>query len=78
MKPGLVGRYLTEHPEAVDESLLIIDPDCLPLRPWPDAIPGVLLGGWAARGAAPRPLRWGVTTLVFLSGITTLTRALAP
>ncbi len=44
MKPGLVGRYLTEHPESVAESLLIIDPDALPLRPWPDAIPGVLLG----------------------------------
>ena len=44
MKPWLVGKHLAAHPELVDESLLICDPDALPLRPWPDAIPGVLLG----------------------------------
>lgn len=44
MKPWLVGRYLSAHPERVGESLLILDPDALPLRPWPEAMPGVLLG----------------------------------
>jgi uncharacterized protein len=42
------------------------------------SVPGVLLGSWAARRAAPQPLRWGVTTVVLLSGLTTLMKALAP
>ena len=42
MKPWLVGKYLTAHPDA--GSVLVLDPDALPLRPWPDAVPGVLLG----------------------------------
>lgn len=44
MKPWLVGRYLEAHPELVDESVLVCDPDCLPLRRWPDTTPGLLLG----------------------------------
>lgn len=44
MKPWLVGRYLQAHPDLVDQAVLILDPDCLPLRPWPDPAPGVLLG----------------------------------
>lgn len=44
MKPWLVGKFLAAHPELVDESLLIVDPDALPLRPWPEAVPGVLYG----------------------------------
>jgi len=44
MKPWLVGKYLSAHPELVDEQLLIVDPDALPLRPWPVTPPWVLLG----------------------------------
>lgn len=44
MKPWLIGKYLTAHPGCVNDQLLILDPDALPLRPWPDAQPGVLLG----------------------------------
>jgi uncharacterized protein len=36
------------------------------------SIPGVLLGCRAARHVPQQPLRWGVTALVFLSGVTTL------
>lgn len=36
------------------------------------SVPGVLLGCRAARHAPPQPLRWGVTAIVFLSGVTTL------
>lgn len=44
MKPWLVGKFLSENPDLVGEQLLIVDPDCLPLRPWPAAVPGALLG----------------------------------
>ena len=42
MKPWLVGKYLTAHPDT--GPALVLDPDALPLRPWPDALPGVLHG----------------------------------
>lgn len=44
MKPGLVGRWLSAYSQHADESHLVVDPDCLPLRQWPDASPGVLYG----------------------------------
>lgn len=37
------------------------------------SLPGVLAGSWAADRVPSRSLRWGVTALVLLSGITTLT-----
>lgn len=42
MKPWLVGRYLSAHPDT--GPVLVLDPDALPLRAWPDAEPGVLHG----------------------------------
>lgn len=40
------------------------------------SLPGVLAGTWAAGRVPSRALRWGVTALVLLSGITTLTAQL--
>ena len=42
MKPWLVGKYLAAHPDT--GPVLVLDPDALPLRQWPDAVPGVLYG----------------------------------
>jgi uncharacterized protein len=36
------------------------------------SIPGVLLGSWATRHIGSQSLRWWVTAVVFLSGLTTL------
>lgn len=33
MKPGLVARWLTEHPEQADQPFALIDPDAIPTRP---------------------------------------------
>lgn len=55
MKPWLVGRYLTAHPDT--GPVLILDPDALPLRPWPDALPGVLHGTDTDSYTGPNYLR---------------------
>lgn len=38
MKPGLVGQWLTKHTDDVDEVLLLLDPDALPLPTFTEAI----------------------------------------
>lgn len=50
MKPGLVGQWLTAHPEQVGEPLLLTDPDALPLPRFRQAITG--------EGLAPTTDRW--------------------
>jgi hypothetical protein len=51
MKPWLVGKYLAAHTDT--GPVLVLDPDALPLRQWPDAVPGVLYG----RTRTPTPAR---------------------